>query len=329
MRSVFSVIMFPVPKDYDQHKVPKLVMEPRYAMREGQEAADHASRQPYAVPLSRYGSPVPGDKVAALGQYVPMKQISNNPLAQFIPNITYWPNGDIVPFWDGPCEDDDIECELWKAKGYDTGEYVMPNPREHVDHDRWGLPLKKFGSVGKTEDSIILGEMKIEQEEMDQGVPLNVAEADAMAVLEEVVEASGVNPGTAKIEVEKALEDKNILEAAQEGEETEEQANAVLAAEEQQTQATSMEEMETQMAEAQQISANSLAKLDALRTAMARMAGLFSYTISVSSWTLLHVDKSIDMRLFDPVACCQEYRHAPCFIQRQAWRWSKCMQSYT
>ena len=262
------------------------MMEPRYAMREGQEAADHASRQPYSVPLSRYGAPVPGDKVAALGQYVPKKQMSNNPLAQFIPNITYWPNGDIVPFWDGPCEDDDVECELWKAKGYDTGEYVMPNPRERVAHDPWGLPLKKFGSVSEAEDPMIRSEMKIEQEEMDQGVPENVAEADAMAVLEEVAEAAGASPETAKIEVEKALEDKKIIEAAEEGEESEEQASAALVTEEQQSQATSMEEMQAQMAEAEQISADSLAKVDALRTAMARMSGLFSYTIRVSSLIL-------------------------------------------
>jgi len=172
-----------VPPEEDEDDVPKQVMEPRYAMREGQEAADHASRQPYGVPLSRYNAPVAGSSVAALGQYTPKRQISNNPLAQFIPNITYWPNGDIVPFWDGECEEDDVECMLWKAKGYDKGDVVMPNPREHVDHDPWGLPLQKFGTEMKAEDPMILGEMRIEQEEMEQGVPKNVAEADAEAVL--------------------------------------------------------------------------------------------------------------------------------------------------
>ena len=107
-----------VPKEVDDEETPKIIMQPRYAMREGQEAADHASRQPYMVPLQRNHAPVPGVKEAALGQYTPRRQISNNPLAQFIPNITYWPNGDIVPFWEGECEEDDVECNLWKAKGY-------------------------------------------------------------------------------------------------------------------------------------------------------------------------------------------------------------------
>ena len=276
-----------MPKDYDEHEVPKLVMEPRYAMREGQEAADHASRQPYGVPLSRNDQDVPGSKVAALGQYTPKRQMSNNPLAQFIPNITYWPNGDIVPFWDGPCESDDVECMLWKAKGYENGDVVMPNPREHVDHDPWGLPLAKFGSPAmKAEDPMILGELGIEKEEEEQGVPLNVAESDARAILEEVAEASGLSPGAARAEAEQAIEDKNIIEAAHEGEESEAEAKANLVAEEQQSQATGIAEMQAQLAEQERISAESMAKQNELRTAMESMTGKDVGDVTISNQSL-------------------------------------------
>jgi len=266
----------PVPKEDDEDEIPRMVMEPRYAMREGQEAADHASRQPYGVPLSRYNAPVAGNPQAALGQYVPRRQISNNPLAQFIPNITYWPNGDIVPFWDGECEPDDVECELWKAKGYDNGDVVMPNPMEHGDHDSWGLPLDKFGEEMKSENRMIMGEMRIEQEEMAQGVPKNVAEADAEAVLKEVAQAGGLSPGAAKLEAEKAMMDKKILEAAHEGEvsnEQSEQAEAALVTEEQESKTRGIEEMQAQLVEEERISAASIAKQNKLKAAMESMRG--------------------------------------------------------
>merc|ERR1719183_1298716 len=208
-----------VPDEPDDQEVPKLIMEPRYAMREGMEAADHASRQPYSVPLSRDGKPVPGNPVAALGQYTPKRQISNNPLAQFIPNITYWPNGDIVPFWQDECEPEDIECVLWKAKGYDNGAVVMPNPREHIWTDPWGLPLQKFGAdpkEGTAEDPLLLGLEGIEKEEEQQGVPPLVAEADAQKVIEEVADSSGVAPEAAQEEAANAMVEQKVLEGTAE-----------------------------------------------------------------------------------------------------------------
>lgn len=142
-----------------------------------------------------------------------------------------------------------------------------------MDHDPWGLPLQKFGTEMKAEDPMILGEMRIEQEEMEQGVPKNVAEADAEAVLIEVAEASGVSPGVAKIEAEKAIEDKNILEAAREGEVSNEQSEAALVTEEQESKVAGIEEMQAQLAEEERISAASIAKQDQLKAAMESMTG--------------------------------------------------------
>merc|ERR1719183_2594635 len=204
-----------VPDEPDDQEVPKLIMEPRYAMREGMEAADHASRQPYSVPLEREGKEVPGNPVAALGQYTPRRQISNNPLAQFIPNITYWPNGDIVPFWGGECEEGDVECMLWKAKGYENGDVVLPNPREKVWTDPWGLPLKKFGAdpkEGTAEDPLLLAMAGVEEEEEEEGVPRAIAEADALKVAEEVAEESGASPEKAQTEADNVLAEEKIVE---------------------------------------------------------------------------------------------------------------------
>ena len=258
-------------------------MEPRYAMREGQEAADHASRQPYSVPLSRYNAPVPGNPVAALGQYVPKRQISNNPLAQFIPNITYWPNGDIVPFWDGPCEggpeapsheEPDIECMLWKAKGYDSGEYVLPNPREKVPYDKWGVPLKGFGAPDMApEIAMIKAELGIEQDEEAQGVPESVADADAEKSLEEVAEAAGMSPGAAKAEADQALEDKELIDEMEAKELTEDNFEAALKGEFDQTKAAEEQDVQANLAVQEEITAKSMAKQKALEGEMQAMQG--------------------------------------------------------
>lgn len=259
-----------MPKEIDDEEVPKIIMQPRYAMREGQEAADHASRQPYMVPLERNREFVPGVKEAALGQYTPRRQISNNPLAQFIPNITYWPNGDIVPFWEGECEEDDVECNLWKAKGYENGDVVMPNPREHVDHDPWGMPLAKYGEeYDSKENAMILGMMGIKKEEEAQGVSETEAQLDAEAILEEVAEASGMSPTSAKEEAEQAVEDDKILEGEGAGAKDETDAASETTIGEQ----SSVADLQAKLAAQERIAAESLMKQKELRNAMANLIG--------------------------------------------------------
>merc|ERR1712216_1083716 len=66
------------------NEMPKYLMQPKWAAREGREAAGHALAQPFLVP-----------------QYT-------NPLAQFIPNVTYVEDGDKVVGFEGP---DDVAEE--------------------------------------------------------------------------------------------------------------------------------------------------------------------------------------------------------------------------
>jgi hypothetical protein len=272
-----------VPKAVDENEVPKLIMDPRYAMREGAEAADHASRQPYSVPLSRYNAPVPGNPVAALGQYVPKRQISNNPLAQFIPNITYWPNGDIVPYWDGPCEgepgssdgesDPDIECMLWKKKGYESGEYPMPNPREKIPFDKWGVPLKGFNAPDMApEIAMIKAEIAIEQQEEDQGVPTNVASADAEKAMEQVAEASGMFPALASAEAKEAADDKGIIENMEQKDAKDSNLENALKVM-QKDKAAEVQQMQASLGMQEEITANSMAKQKAIEKEVQLMEG--------------------------------------------------------
>eukprot|EP00293_Proteomonas_sulcata_P014320 CAMPEP_0184304688 /NCGR_PEP_ID=MMETSP1049-20130417/14140_1 /TAXON_ID=77928 /ORGANISM="Proteomonas sulcata, Strain CCMP704" /LENGTH=342 /DNA_ID=CAMNT_0026616543 /DNA_START=1 /DNA_END=1029 /DNA_ORIENTATION=+ len=84
-----------------ENAIPRQIMMPKWATREGVEAANHALRQPFTVPLEKNGMPVEG-AVAPLGEYAPRTPLYNNPLAQFIPNVTYHPNGDVVYGFDYP-----------------------------------------------------------------------------------------------------------------------------------------------------------------------------------------------------------------------------------
>ena len=269
-----------VPEEEDEEDVPKMIMEPRYAMREGQEAADHASRQPYNVPLERNGLEVPGVPGSALGQYTPRRQISNNPLAQFIPNITYWPNGDIVPFWGGECEEGDVECMLWKAKGYENGDVVLPNPREKVWTDPWGLPLKKFGAdpkEGTAEDPLLLAMAGVEEEEEEEGVPRAIAEADALKVAEEVAEESGASPEKAQTEADNVLAEEKIVEeekviaaeAAEKKIEAEEKGVGV----EGPGKAEEISKIEAAVAEEEKVAAESEEKAHELESSVAGLTG--------------------------------------------------------
>ena len=69
-----------------------MLTRPRYAAQLGKEAAKHASSQPFLVSLERNGQKVLG-AVAPLGEYAPVTPAYSNPLAQFIPNVTYYPAG--------------------------------------------------------------------------------------------------------------------------------------------------------------------------------------------------------------------------------------------
>jgi hypothetical protein len=66
----------------------------------GKEAALHASSQPFLVPLVRNGRRIPG-AIAPDGEYAPVTPAYSNPLARFIPNVTYYPVGNIPPSTDG------------------------------------------------------------------------------------------------------------------------------------------------------------------------------------------------------------------------------------
>lgn len=77
-------------------EIPKYLMEPKWAARSGLQAAGHALAQPFLVPLEANGMPVASDPVTPLGEYAPVTPQYTNPLAQFIPNVTYVENGDVV-----------------------------------------------------------------------------------------------------------------------------------------------------------------------------------------------------------------------------------------
>ena len=94
----------------EDEDIPRQVMEPRWAMREGREAASHALSQPFTIPLMKNGVEVQGD-IAPMGEYAPLTPVYNNPLAQFIPNVTWHANGDVVYGWDGkPADEATIEA---------------------------------------------------------------------------------------------------------------------------------------------------------------------------------------------------------------------------
>eukprot|EP00960_Hanusia_phi_P073423 768012-Hanusia_phi.AAC.5 len=178
--------------------VPKMLMEPQWASRSGREAAANALRQPFKVPLMKDNKPVAGG-VSPLGEYAPKKPLYNNPLAQFIPNVTYWPDGDIVYEWKGPCKANDMECKQWKLRGYDSGAVVLG----HKKQDRYGVPLAKYGSEAP---KVLAGE-DIERHEEKDGVPNKVAQHDAERILEDEGEASGESRNKATHDAKEAIFD--------------------------------------------------------------------------------------------------------------------------
>lgn len=57
-------------KNLDE-SVPRYLMQPKWAAREGREAAAHSLAQPFLVPLEANGMPVAGAEVTPLGEYAP------------------------------------------------------------------------------------------------------------------------------------------------------------------------------------------------------------------------------------------------------------------
>jgi len=90
------------------NEMPKYLMQPKWAAREGREAAGHALAQPFLVPLESGGAPVLSAETTPLGEYAPVTPQYTNPLAQFIPNVTYVEDGDKVVGFEGP---DDVAEE--------------------------------------------------------------------------------------------------------------------------------------------------------------------------------------------------------------------------
>jgi hypothetical protein len=88
-------------KNLDE-SVPRYLMQPKWAAREGREAAAHSLAQPFLVPLEANGMPVAGAEVTPLGEYAPTTPQYTNPLAQFIPNVTYVEDGNDVVGFEGP-----------------------------------------------------------------------------------------------------------------------------------------------------------------------------------------------------------------------------------
>merc|ERR1712216_1096186 len=83
--------------------------------REGREAAGHSLAQPFLVPLEAGGMPVPSAEVTPLGQYAPKTPQYTNPVAQFIPNVTYVENGDEVVGFEGPEDAAEVAAEEEEA----------------------------------------------------------------------------------------------------------------------------------------------------------------------------------------------------------------------
>ena len=84
--------------------IPMALMQPKWAAREGREAASHSLAQPFLVPLEANGLPVASADVTPLGEYAPKTPQYTNPLAQFIPNVTYVEDGDDVVGFEGPSD---------------------------------------------------------------------------------------------------------------------------------------------------------------------------------------------------------------------------------
>ena len=96
-------------------EVPHSLMDPKWAAREGREAAGHSLAQPFLVPLEAGGMPVPSAEVTPLGQYAPKTPQYTNPVAQFIPNVTYVENGDEVVGFEGPEDAAEVAAEEEEA----------------------------------------------------------------------------------------------------------------------------------------------------------------------------------------------------------------------
>lgn len=114
--------------------IPMALMQPKWAAREGREAASHSLAQPFLVPLEANGMPVASADVTPLGEYAPKTPQYTNPLAQFIPNVTYVEDGDDVVGFEGPADvAEEIAEEDAEAAEEKTGEEPVMSEEKEIN----------------------------------------------------------------------------------------------------------------------------------------------------------------------------------------------------
>jgi len=127
--------------------IPRYLMEPKWAAREGSEAAAHSLAQPFLVPLEANGMPVASADVTPLGEYAPKTPQYTNPLAQFIPNVTYVANGDEVVGFEGA---DDVAEEDEAAEGGDAVKSTLRS----TEGNKWSK-LSRLEMAEAKEDALL------------------------------------------------------------------------------------------------------------------------------------------------------------------------------
>jgi len=113
---------------------PKSLMRPKWAAREGREAAAHSLAQPFLVPLEANGLPVAGAEVTPFGEYSPVTPHYTNPLAQFIPNVTYVEDGNDVVGFEGPADAaEEVAAEEAEEGEEKIGEEPVTSEEKELD----------------------------------------------------------------------------------------------------------------------------------------------------------------------------------------------------
>ena len=109
-------------------------MRPKWAAREGREAAAHSLTQPFLVPLEANGMPVAGAEITPLGEYAPVTPHYTNPLAQFIPNVTYVEDGNDVVGFGGPADAvEEVAAEEAEEAEEKMGEEPVTSEEKELD----------------------------------------------------------------------------------------------------------------------------------------------------------------------------------------------------
>uniref|UniRef100_A0A7S0M2K0 Transmembrane protein n=1 Tax=Cryptomonas curvata TaxID=233186 RepID=A0A7S0M2K0_9CRYP len=145
---------------------PRRLTRPKFATMLGKEAALHASSQPFLVPLIRNGRRIPG-AIAPDGEYAPVTPAYSNPLARFIPNVTYYPVGNNPPSTDGV-----RKAKIYNAFDADNSTlgFSTPPAGGHTalaqQESRYGYISKLYSALAVQQDVLKRDskeEMKIQQ----------------------------------------------------------------------------------------------------------------------------------------------------------------------